>query len=151
MAESEKPTVIAMPLTPVSPEDFRQWRRERKSSKAAPTPTPTIAPIKIFPEDTTPREAFTLTKFVADPQLLAFLLAYLSFYDWCVLSSVSKEIRILFVRTPALREAIMHSYLKTVGYMKWTWDDREPITLSLQVHPSSVSNFVANSHCHPRT
>lgn len=131
VAEPEKPTVVAMPLTPVSPEDFRQWRRERKSSKAAPLPT--SAPIKMFSEDTTPREAFTLTKFVADPQLLSFLLAYLSFYDWCVLSSVSKEIRILFVRTPALREAIMHSYLKTVGYMKWAWDDKEPITLSLQV------------------
>ncbi|KJA16123.1 hypothetical protein HYPSUDRAFT_47657 [Hypholoma sublateritium FD-334 SS-4] len=130
VAEPEKPIVVAMPLTPVSPEDFRQWRRERKSSKAASIPAP--APIKMFPEDTTPREAFTLTKFVADPQLLSFLLAYLTFYDWCVLSSVSKEIRILFVRTPALREAIMHSYLKTVGYMRWAWDDKEPITLSLQ-------------------
>ena len=76
---------------------------------------------------------YTVDQLLSDPQILSSLLTFLSFYDWCVLSSLSKEIRILFVRTPELREAILERFLKTVGYSRWIWDDPDPLSLSLQV------------------
>lgn len=159
LAGPQKANGAAMPLTPVSPEDYRQWRKEHKSSKSTasavvvPPPVPVIERIEhrdIVPINAPPREALTLTKFVADPQLLASLLAFLTFYDWCVLSSVSKEIRILFVRTSMLREAILESYLKTIGYTRWQWDDQDPLSISLQVRCylslSRVSNRNTTNH-----
>lgn len=37
------------------------------------------------------------------------------------------------VRSPGLREAALERFLKTVGYSKWAWEDKEPLPLSLQV------------------
>ncbi|KAF9560810.1 hypothetical protein CPC08DRAFT_707825 [Agrocybe pediades] len=120
----------ATPLTPVSPEDKKKSKRERKSSKAAKSGE--IAGSKGKEKEKQVSEPVTLVHFLSDPQLLSTLLSFLSFYDWCTLSAISKQIRIMFVRTPDLREAILESHLKTIGYSRWCWDDKEPLSLSLQ-------------------
>jgi hypothetical protein len=77
---------------------------------------------------------FPLAKFASNPQLLANLLSYFSFWDWCILSSVTREIRILLVQKKELREEVLERYLRTVGYSRWAWsEEREPLSLSLQV------------------
>ena len=75
----------------------------------------------------------TIIDFLSDPQLLSSLLSFFTFYDWCLLSSLSKEIRILLVQSPVLRETVLERFLKTVGYSRWIWDDPDPLLLSLQV------------------
>ena len=75
----------------------------------------------------------TIIDFLSDPQLLSSLLSFFTFYDWCLLSSLSKEIRKLLVQSPVLRETVLERFLKTVGYSRWIWDDPDPLLLSLQV------------------
>ncbi|PPQ78470.1 hypothetical protein CVT25_011865 [Psilocybe cyanescens] len=129
-ARPETDNHTAIPLTPVSPEDLRKSRKEKKSKKTTDAP-PTVAE-SIAAMDEPPTEPVTMVQILSDPQLLSMILSYLSFYDWCILSSISKEIRILLVRTPVLRETVLETYLKTVGYCRWAWDDKEPLSLSLQ-------------------
>lgn len=84
-----------------------------------------------------PSEPVTATRLLLDAQVFACLLQFLSFYEWCILLGLSKEIRLAIVRTPILREAALERFLKTVGYSRWTWDDQEPLSLSLQVSQHS--------------
>lgn len=132
------------PLTPVSPEEHRKARKQRGRAKSDALPPPTVADMvvqeqqekgkgKEVEEVEEPRDPITLVQFLSDPTLLSTLLAFLSFYDWCVLVAVSKEIRILLVRTKELREVVLERYLGTVGYSRWMWDTPEPLSLSLQV------------------
>lgn len=128
------------PLTPVSPEDYRQSRKDKKRSKSKtkgprPAPPTTVqdAIAQVQDQAQPPTEPYTLVQFLSDPHFLSILLSFLSFYDWCILSAISKDIRTLLVRTPELRELVLESYLKTVGYSRWIWDDQEPLSLSLQV------------------
>ncbi|TFK66474.1 hypothetical protein BDN72DRAFT_844319 [Pluteus cervinus] len=79
-----------------------------------------------------PPEPFPLQLFLSDPLLLSCLLSFFSFYDWCLLSGVSKDIRIMLVKDAYLREAILERFLKTVGYSRWIFEDPEPLALSLQ-------------------
>ncbi|KAF9448079.1 hypothetical protein P691DRAFT_670166 [Macrolepiota fuliginosa MF-IS2] len=75
---------------------------------------------------------FSLADFVSDPEYLKMFLEYLSFYDWCVLASVSRVIRVVMVQKREAREEILERYLRTVGYERWMWEGVEPLSLSLQ-------------------
>ena len=78
--------------------------------------------------------AFTLADFVSDAELLQLLLEYLTFYDWSLLASVSRVIRVVMVQKKDVREEILERYLSgTIGYQRWSWDEPEPLSLSLQV------------------
>lgn len=74
-----------------------------------------------------------LTAYLGDPHLLSMLLGFLSFYDWCIVLALSREIRSMLVQNAQLREAVLERFLKTVGYTRWIWDDPDPLSLSLQV------------------
>jgi hypothetical protein len=76
---------------------------------------------------------FNLAKLLSQHQVVKNLLEYMNFYEWCILSSISKEIRILLVQSPPLREEVLERFLKTVGYGRWGWNEPEPLSLSLQV------------------
>ena len=76
---------------------------------------------------------FNLAQLLSHHQVVRNLLEYMNFYEWCILSSISKEIRILLVQSPPLREEVLERFLKTVGYGRWSWNDPEPLSLSLQV------------------
>jgi hypothetical protein len=86
-----------------------------------------------------PPEPATMSRLLLDPQILACLLQFLSFYEWCILLSLSKEVRSAFVRNSALRETALERFLTTVGYSRWAWDD-EPLSLSLQVGAKASAN-----------
>jgi hypothetical protein len=116
-------------------------RQTKKSKKEKPS---------IFLLDPTlkkdPPEPATMPRLLLDPQILACLLQYLSFFEWCILLSLSKEIRSALVRNSALRETALERFLKTIGYSRWSWDD-EPLSLSLQVgarclHSGSTLTFI---------
>ena len=78
--------------------------------------------------------AFTLADFVSDAELLQSLLQYLTFYDWSLLASVSRAIRIVMVQKKDVREEILERYLSgTIGYQRWSWDEPDPLSLSIQV------------------
>jgi hypothetical protein len=85
-----------------------------------------------------PHEPVTATRLLFDAEVFPCLLQFLSFYEWCNLLALSKEIRLTIVRTPALREAALERFLKTIGYSRWIWDDQEPLSLSLQASFSLV-------------
>ena len=159
----EKKSVVSLvvegvaPPTPVSPEpeEHRKTTTKRKKKKkrhdddsqstvAAPILDDTNSDAAVTaaeePEEPEPEPEpepilplYTIIDFLSDPQLLSLLLSFFSFYDWCLLSSLSKEIRILLVQSPALRETVLERFLKTVGYSRWIWDDPDPLSLSLQV------------------
>ncbi|KAK2463982.1 hypothetical protein APHAL10511_004033 [Amanita phalloides] len=76
--------------------------------------------------------SFHLVEFISRTRLLSGLLTYLSFYDWCILSSVSKQMRTILGDNEGLRETVLERFLKTVGYAKWCWDGTDPLPLSLQ-------------------
>ncbi|CAA7270483.1 unnamed protein product [Cyclocybe aegerita] len=126
MDESRKTNSVALPLTPESPQHFRQTK------KGLTAPPPLTVEHVIAQKALVPMDPMTMHQFLSNPQVLACLLSFLSFYDWCILSALSKEIRILLVRAPLLREEVLERFLKPVGYSRWSWDDKEPLSLSLQ-------------------
>ena len=77
------------------------------------------------------------------PQLLRALLQYLSFYDWCILQGVSKNLRSQLNHTKELKEEVLERYLSTIGYARWIWE-KEPLVISLRVRPGQLSprNFL---------
>ena len=57
-------------------------------------------PLKRFPENGVPlRELFLLTKLISEPNLLLHLL-YLTYFEWSVLSAVSKKFVSFFSVSP---------------------------------------------------
>ncbi|KAJ2912819.1 hypothetical protein MD484_g7591, partial [Candolleomyces efflorescens] len=94
---------------------------------------------------------FPLAKFISNPQLLANLLSYFSFWDWCTLSSVTREVRILLVQKKELRDEVLERYLRTVGYSRWAWsEEREPLSLSLQDLADYMRGVSTPSHEYAR-
>ncbi|XP_006456269.1 hypothetical protein AGABI2DRAFT_195461 [Agaricus bisporus var. bisporus H97] len=74
-----------------------------------------------------------LTDFIADPEFLQMLLEYLNFFEWSLLASVSRTIRIVMVQKRDLREEILERFLRPVGYQRWSWEESpEALSLSLQ-------------------
>ncbi|KAF8220840.1 hypothetical protein L208DRAFT_1416054 [Tricholoma matsutake] len=73
-----------------------------------------------------------ITGFLSDPHLLWCLLPLLSFYDWCLVLSLSRVIRYTLVQHPQLRETALERFLKPVGYTRWAWEEPDPLSLSLQ-------------------
>ena len=76
------------------------------------------------------------------PQLLRALLQYLSFYDWCTLQAVNKNLRSQLSHAKELKEEILERYLSTIGYARWTWEEDEPLIISLRVKSSWLSPVI---------
>lgn len=124
------PPAPRAPPTPPSPEDYKRVRRGHVLEKSPPQALAAL-PVK---EDRPP-EPFLLDVFLSHAGILAALLPYLSFYEWLVLSSVTKKIRsVTSAKGDAdLKEVILERYLKTVGYSRWLWGSTEPLVLTLEV------------------
>ncbi|KAF9455890.1 hypothetical protein BDZ94DRAFT_1315717 [Collybia nuda] len=77
-----------------------------------------------------------LTAYLGDPHLLASLLSFLSFYEWCMVLSLSREVRYMLVQNAQLREEVLERFLRPVGYVRWGmgigWEEGDPVSLSLQ-------------------
>lgn len=132
------------PPSPVSPDDYRSARSRRRGEGLEKSRPSGVSDIPIGRDR--PAEPFPLDLYLSDPHLLSSLLAYLSFYDWCILSSVSKRIRLIFIQSNVLKEEVLERYLQTVGYSRWAWDVVEPLPLSLTVSLSRGA-FSSPSQC----
>jgi hypothetical protein len=127
---------VNAPPSPVTPEDYRNARSRRRGDHLEKAPPLSVAGIEV--RETRMPGPFPLAACIMNPQLLSALLGYLSFYEWCILSAVTKEIRVRLVQTPELREAALERYLRTIGYSRWAWDDPDPLELSLLVRSISL-------------
>lgn len=137
------------PPAPASPEARvrEQFRRQPRESQPRPlnvdsipqqaTSTgpydPVLPRARPRPMTVFSMTAFSLSGFLSDAGLLFNLLSYLTFHDWVVLSNINKQIRTQLQEERDLREEVLERYLDTVGYERWTWDEEEPLSLSLQV------------------
>lgn len=122
--------------TPRSPEN--RYSRVFEFSQLMSPPPPLIADMvaRVAEKEklrVNTRGPYMLTDFVSDPEFLQMLLEYLGFYDWCLLASVSRMIRIAMVQKREVREEILERFLRPVGYQRWDWEEAEPLSLSLQV------------------
>jgi hypothetical protein len=113
------------------PEDYRKARSRRRGEKLEKAPPPVVADITV--RDSEDERPFPLVYFLSEASLLRCFLTYLTFYEWCVLSSVSKYIQIMLQENVDLREEVLEWYMATVGYGRWVWSEPEPLTLSLRV------------------
>ncbi|EMD36597.1 hypothetical protein CERSUDRAFT_84779 [Gelatoporia subvermispora B] len=126
------------PPTPISPEEYVCARSQRRSAR----PEKTARPVAMEPESLGSESEevqvekeptwYPLARHMTDPELLAGLLPYLSFYDWSSVSAVSKEIRRKLSGDRVLCEMVLERYLRTVGYARWAWPEPDPLTLSLE-------------------
>ncbi|PPQ82613.1 hypothetical protein CVT24_005432, partial [Panaeolus cyanescens] len=126
--ESDRKSGVNLPLTPVSQEEKGEGEGEGENVGEE------------VGEEEKPREprpdAPTMAQFLSNPTVLANLLSYFTFYDWCVTAALSREIRVLLVRTPELREDLSdymrgvstptHEYARVAGMYSH----------SLTVHPT---------------
>ena len=76
------------------------------------------------------------------PQLLRTLLQYMTFYDWCILQAVNKNLRSQLSHVKELKEEVLERYLSTIGYTRWLWEEDEPLKISLRVKSSCLSSVV---------
>jgi hypothetical protein len=60
---------------------------------------------------------FPLEEFLSHPSLLGSLLVYLTFYDWCVLSSATKHIGGFLQDRTELKEEVLERFMSMVGYI----------------------------------
>ncbi|CAL1711003.1 unnamed protein product [Somion occarium] len=157
-----QPLQAALPISPVTPErrtrqlptppsseEYVQARAHRRGewlqkirpvhvehSVAAPLqpePSPSVSQSpSIEPVEPDEPKYYPLALHLTNPVLLGNLLVYLSFYEWCVLSSVNKETRNTIYEQRELEEVILERFLQTVGYAKWVWKQPEPLVLTLQ-------------------
>ncbi|KAF9531441.1 hypothetical protein CPB83DRAFT_891808 [Crepidotus variabilis] len=110
---------------PPSPRKSRSSKKEKTKDKTIDVP--------VEPQtEVAPRDPIPMVQLLVEAPIFSCLLDFLSFYEWCLMLALSKEIRLAIVRSPGLREAALERFLKTVGYSKWTWEDKEPLSLSLQ-------------------
>jgi len=116
--------VVSHGPAPVLPDDYRKARSQRRGEKLERAPPPLIARKEPGP--------FPLVEFLSQAPLLSSLLVYLTFYEWCILSSVSQHIRTFLQDEVELREEVLERYMATVGYGRWIWSEPEPLPLSLQ-------------------
>jgi hypothetical protein len=128
--------IINHPPTPPSPDDYRHARAQRRGhmlDKSIPLLVSQEIQKQAEEEEPEPSNPFPLATFLTDTTFLSSLLSYLTFYEWCILSSVSKDIRTMLGDNGNLREEVLERYLRTVGYARWSWGELEPLTLTLQV------------------
>ncbi|KAF7313847.1 hypothetical protein HMN09_00542200 [Mycena chlorophos] len=135
------------PPSPVTPEDYRVARSRRRGNELGKAPPSSIAGIEV--RETRIPGPFPLVNFVLNPQLLAAFLEYLSFYDWCVLSAVTKAVRGRLVASKPLREVALERYLRTVGYARWDGEG-DPLELSLLDLHDYMRGVTLPSHEHAR-
>ena len=83
-----------------------------------------------------PREPryYPLAEHLCNAELLAPLVAYLTFSDFFALWNSTRLVNKIMEDTPNLRELALEKFLGSVGYRRWTFSERrEPVSLSLQV------------------
>lgn len=105
---------------------------EVEAEAEAPARQPTPEPVE--------PTYYPLIRHVEEPALLTGLLSYLTYYEWCVVSSVSKEIRTMVYGRRELESVVLERYLRTVGYAPWVWQQPEPLVLTMKVIPRLLSN-----------
>ena len=76
---------------------------------------------------------FNLAQLLSPHQVVRTPLENMNFYEWAILPSISKEIRIISVQSPLPQEEMLEPFLKTVGYGRWGWNEPKPLSLSLWV------------------
>ncbi|KAJ7750407.1 hypothetical protein DFH07DRAFT_546230 [Mycena maculata] len=128
------------PPSPVTPEEYRNARSRRRGDHLEKAPPSSVAGIGV--RETRIPGPFPLAACIANPQLLSALLMYLSFSEWCILSAVTKQIRMRLVQSTELREVALERYLRTVGYSRWVWNDPDPLELSLLVRFGLIFSFM---------
>jgi len=157
------PSAFKAPPTPVLPEGQRRDQMQPESAVESPHPPigdttsqlgepagsldPAIPRARPRPITQFSMTAFTLAGFLSDPGLLFNLIGYLSFSDWIMLSSISKQVRNQIQEERNLREEVLERYLETIGYERWGWEEQEPFALSLRVHFFSIERQIL--HCLP--
>jgi len=146
-ADAQKGNGDSMSVPPVSAEERRKSRKERRAKEKEKEKSPPPMESTII-QDETPAEPITMVQLLSEAPILTCLLEFFSFYDWCLLLGLSKEVRTTLVRTSPLREAVLERFLKTVGYSRWIWDDKEPLSLSLQVCIIRSVNRSVDNHQH---
>ncbi|KZT25829.1 hypothetical protein NEOLEDRAFT_276959 [Neolentinus lepideus HHB14362 ss-1] len=125
------------PTPPISPDEYARSRSRRRGQRLEAI-TAVVKDIKgkARAVPINPGLPYPLVKHLSNPEILPALLEQLSFWDWCSLSAVSKAIGKMFVKSRDLRECALERYLGSVGYSRWTWDEEEPLVLSIKVWDS---------------
>lgn len=132
------------PLTPVTPDNYKAARQQRRGQWLEKAPPPAVAEavaqqlskdseqVEEQPREPTPPPTyFPIMPLLSDANLLPLLLSYLSYSEWLALYSANKQVRELF-QSRILREFVLERYLSTVGYSKWDYEWAEPLALSLK-------------------
>ncbi|TCD61644.1 hypothetical protein EIP91_008132 [Steccherinum ochraceum] len=168
------PKQLPTPPSPPSPEDYARARSQRrghaldKSRAPLPPPPPVEFEEQMLEEPETPSpfedmqepsgsegpselQYYPLARHVSDPVLLANLLCYLAYFEWCQLAAVSREIRTVVAQNRELEELVLERYLRTVGYDRWSWKQKEPLKLSLQDLSDYMRGVSIPSHQYART
>lgn len=142
------------PPTPVTPDDYKVARQQRRGQWLEKAPPPAVAEVvanhlgmeeqvEEQPREPTPAPTyFPIMAFMSDANLLPVLLSYLSYSEWLALYSANKQVPELF-QSRILREFVLERYLSTVGYSKWNYEWAEPLALSLKA--SSLPLYVLTS------
>lgn len=151
-----------LPPSPVTPDDYKTARRQRRGQWLEKVPPPAVAEMVAKQqceteeqqceaeeqprEPTPPPTYFPIMAFMSDANLLLLLLSYLSYSEWLQLYSANKQIQDLF-QSRTLREFVLERYLCTIGYSKWNYEWAEPLALSLKASSASPPSSSTDRIC----
>lgn len=137
-----EPTHLQSPPTPPISEEFVYTRSRRQTYPLDRTPSQVSDRLRSDHYDEElqapppPPKYYPIAKHVEEPALLASTLCYLSYFEWCTLAVVSREIREVMYTKRELVELVLERYLRTVGYDRWCWKHHDPLMLTLDVRNS---------------
>ncbi len=116
---------------------------ERQASEyvePAPTPIPDDA-MDVVEEEKEPT-FYPLASHLQHPELLASLLKFLTFRDWCILTAVNDATRRSIEHKRELRETVLEHWLgNSAGYERWRWEMKEVVQLTFRVRAFCVRLF----------
>jgi hypothetical protein len=87
----------------------------------------------VAPENDVVQSFYPIERHLSQPFLLHCVLRYLSYGDLMVLLWLNRFVRRSLTEVRELREEVLERYLRTVGYVRWEFKQKEPLTLSLKV------------------
>lgn len=99
-----------------------------------PAPAPDAMEVVEEEEEEKEPTFYPLASHLQHPTLLAALLQFLSFRDWCMLTAVNDAARRSVEHKRELRETVLEYWLgSSVGYERWRWENKEVVQLTFRV------------------
>lgn len=123
-----------VPRLPVSPHKTKRRHKDVDgSSHAVEEATPAALESDVVPS------FYPIERHLTQPGLLRRVLQYITYADFLAMLALNRSVRHSLSDVRELCEEVLERYLRTVGYARWEFPQKEPLTLTLKASALALS------------